>query len=252
MIKNGMIGVTVFHPGNVAELKRFRANTKLETVTVGLDTIDTLETQGVRSRGEPSRLVNPDELAEDISVVRKCDVVFSGNMRTVGDAVLAVCRLLGSQGGLVDGVTIRSFVDGGALLSRADVDNIQSASYDLRLGRQAWCQGNFIELDEKNPSLKIPPYSYAIVTAEEEACVPRFVAGSYDLTVSRFMDGVILSNGPQVDPGYRGSLFCTLFNGSDVARGVTIGKHFATIQFCEPLAIRREVSGKDHVTFICI
>ena len=122
-------------------------------------------------------------------------------------------------------------------------ENAQSASYDLRLGRQAWCQGKFVFLNSENPTLKIPAYSYAIVTAQEEAKIPRFLAGRYDLTVSGFMDGLILSNGPQVDPGYRGSLFCTLFNGRDVARGVTLGRHFATIEFVTTTSVTDGYGG---------
>ena len=243
-IEVGSVGITVFDPGNIATLNEFREQTDFETVTVGLDTVETTESQHNRICGDLERAVGAEELEEHVAVVRECDVVFSGNIDAVGDAVRAVCRLLGSRGGLVDGTTIRSFVRGGALLRRADTENIQSASYDLRLGTQAWCQGKFIELDERNPSLSIPPYSYAIVTAEELACVPRFITASYDLTVSGFMDGIILSNGPQVDPGYRGSLFCTLFNGSDVARGVTIGKHFATIQFFHTTRVTRGYDGK--------
>ena len=243
-VGRGMVGVTVFEPGNIASLKRFRENTDFETVTVGLDTIDTIETQLNRSDGDPNRVVDERELEEHIAVTKDCDVVFSGNRQDVGDAVVAVCRLFDSCGGVVDGKTIRSLVKGGALLKRADLGYIQSASYDLRLGTQAWCQGNFMDLDEKNPSLKIPPYSYAIVTAEEEACIPRFLTASYDLTVSGFMDGLILSNGPQVDPGYRGALFCTLFNGRDVARGVTIGKHFGTIQFYRTTRVTIGYKGK--------
>ena len=243
-IEAGSVAITVFDPGNIATLSEFREQTDFDTVTVGSDTIDTTETQHNRIGGDAKRVVGAGELENQVAVVRECDVVFSGSIEAVADAVRAVCRLLGSRGGLVDGATIRSLIGGGALLGRADTRNIQSASYDLRLGTQAWCQGEFIELDEKNPSLRIPPYSYAIVTAMEEACVPRFIAGSYDLTVSGFMDGIILSNGPQVDPGYRGSLFCTLFNGSDVARGVTIGRHFATIQFLVTTRVTRGYVGK--------
>lgn len=243
-VERGSVGITVFDPGNVATLNEFREKTDLEIVTVGLDTIDTIETQRARIGEDSVRAVDAEEFEEHVAVIRQCDVVFSGSMEAVADAVRAVCTLLGSQGGLVDGATIRSFVRGKALLVRADMENVQSASYDLRLGTHAWCQGKFIELDERNPSLRIPPYSYAIVTAEEEARLPRFITANYDLTVSRFMDGIILSNGPQVDPGYRGSLFCTLFNGSDVARGVTIGKHFATIQFFRTTRVTQGYEGK--------
>ena len=243
-IRKRGVAVTVFEPGNLDVLLQFKARTNIEVVTVGLDTIESVEEQFERSEGRPERTVDDRGLREDRAVVRECDVVFSGDERAVRDAVLSVCHLLESRGGVLDGESMTSMMKAGALLTRAELQNVQSASYDLRLGSQAWCQGEFIELGRKNPSLRIPAYSYAIVTAEEEARLPRFLTGNYDLTVSGFMDGLILSNGPQVDPGYRGALFCTLFNGRDVPRGLTIGRHFATIQFVTTTSVTSGYAGR--------
>lgn len=237
------IGVTVFEPGGIEVLKQFKATGRLEVVTIGLDTIGSIEEQEERIGGNTLRTVSEEKFAADRSVVQKCDAVFSGNEGDVGDALFASCKVLSSRGGVLDGEAIGSLLRGGVLLTDVDEDNVQSASYDLRLGREAWCQGKFVFLDETNPTLKIPAYSYAIVTAQEEARLPRFVTARYDLTVSGFMDGLILSNGPQVDPGYRGSLFCILFNGRDVARGVTLGRHFATIEFVTTTTVTEGYSG---------
>ena len=236
--------VTVFEPKNSDILLQFKSQVDIEVITVGLDTIKSAVEQQERIGGSAERSVCERELREDREVVLECDVVLSGDEASVCDAVLAVCRILESRGGVVDGENIKAMINGGSLLTRADLDNVQSASYDLRLGSQAWCQGRFIELDRKNPSLRIPAYSYAIVTSEEEASVPRFLIGTYDLTVSGFMDGLVLSNGPQVDPGYRGALFCTLFNGRDVPRGVTIGRHFATMQFLTTTCVTGGYRGR--------
>ncbi len=243
VIQEGL-GATVFEPGEVLELERFKAKAPIEVVTIGLDTVESIEDQVERIGGDASRARDERKLRADREVVSNCDAVFSGDSTMVGDAVLASCRLLGSRGGVVDGNAIKSFLRGGTLLTEASEANVQSASYDLRLGPQAWCQGEYVTLDEKNPTLKIPAYSYAIVTAQEEGNLPRFVTGRYDLTVSGFMDGLILSNGPQVDPGYQGSLFCMLFNGSDLVRGVTLGKHFATMEFVTTTMITEGYSGK--------
>ena len=243
-IPQGSVGITVFEPRNIEVLFQFRSRTQIEVITVGLDTIESVSVQHQRSGGARERMVSEEGLREDKEVVGKCDVVFSGDEGAVREAVLAVCRLLESRGGVVDSENMTAMIKAGSLLSRADLGNVQSASYDLRLGSQAWCQGEYVELDRKNPSLRIPAYSYAIVTAEEEARVPRFLTGSYDLTVSGFMDGLVLSNGPQVDPGYRGALFCTLFNGRDIPRGVTIGRHFATMQFVTTTRVTAGYRGK--------
>ena len=238
------LGVTIFEPGEIGELHEFRERRRIEVITVGLDTLDSVQEQTRRTQGNALRVVSEDKFNFDREVVRECDVVFDGDERIVGEAVLATCRVVGARGGKIDGATIEAFLRGGSLLTDAEGANVQSASYDLRLGEQAWCQGRFVQLDKQNPTLKIPAYSYAIVTAHEEAMLPRFLTASYDLTVSGFMDGLVLSNGPQVDPGYRGSLFCTLFNGRDVARGVTLGRHFATIEFNTTTSVTQGYGGK--------
>ena len=243
-VSRGGVAITVFEPKNIDVLLQFKTRADIEVVTVGLDTIDSLVVQRERTGGRTDRSVGERELLEDRKVVEECDVVLDGDEISVCEGVFSVCRILESRGGVVDGENIRAMINAGSLLTRADLGNVQSASYDLRLGSQAWCQGKFIELDRRNPSLRIPAYSYAIVTSEEEARIPRILTGTYDLTVSGFMDGLVLSNGPQVDPGYRGALFCTLFNGRDVPRGVTIGRHFATIQFVTTTSVTLGYRGK--------
>lgn len=95
-----------------------------------------------------------------------------------------------------------------------------------------WCQGKFQTLDNyNNHKLIIPPYSYVLVQAQEEANLPKFISGSFDLKVSMFFNGLILSNGPQVDPGYKGALFCMLYNANDEPFTLKRGSSFATIQF---------------------
>ena len=125
---------------------------------------------------------------------------------------------------------LERFIKADILLENA-LEKYQPASYDLRLGDDVWCQGRFSTLDNTNPVLKIPAYSYAIVTAMEKANLPCFASARFDLKNSLFFRGVILSNGPQVDPGYRGALFCMLYNGSDKPVGIKHGDHFATIEF---------------------
>jgi deoxycytidine triphosphate deaminase len=145
--------------------------------------------------------------------------------------VEAIARILSSRGGAITRETIRPLIQGGTLLSKADPAHVQSASYDLRVGDEIWCQGTFVHLGPGNELFEIPPYSYAIVKAHETAALPPFLVGEFDIKVSHFLSGVILSNGPQVDPGYHGDLFCMLFNGSSVARPLRLGDHFSTIQF---------------------
>ena len=72
---------------------------------------------------------------------------------------------------------------------------------------------------------------YILVSSKEIANLPRDIAGRFDITVGLFCKGVILSNGPQIDPGFRGKLFCLLFNTSSEKVQLKLGQHFTTIEF---------------------
>lgn len=227
------IGITVFDPANINSLQQFKTSTIYEVVTVGIDTIESLADQNVRVNNDSKRTIAEQvDFDSQRSVVRECDVVLNGNSVVVADALNAIISILVGRGGLLNDKAIKSLVNAGTLLENIDFEMIQSASYDLKLADKYWCQGKYITLDDKNPTAEIPPYSFILVQAKEFAILPRFIAASFDTTVTLFMNGVILSNGPQVDPGYRGALFCMLYNTSDTSMGVTRGKHFATIQFC--------------------
>ncbi len=126
---------------------------------------------------------------------------------------------------------IKSMIDCGVLLRGTDPKMIKGASYDLRLGDEYYYSGEIRRLSEEKPFLTIEPYDYAIVSCKETACIPRDVIAKFGLTVGLFCQGIILSNGPQIDPGFRGTLFCLLFNTSNRAVHLKRGKHHATIEF---------------------
>lgn len=126
---------------------------------------------------------------------------------------------------------IKSMTDCGVLLRDTDPKMIKGASYDLRLGDEYYYSGEIRRLSEEKPFLTIEPYDYAIVSCKETACIPRDVIAKFGLTVGLFCQGVILSNGPQIDPGFRGTLFCLLFNTSNRAVHLKRGQHHATIEF---------------------
>ena len=119
----------------------------------------------------------------------------------------------------------------GTLLQNATRMNVKGASYDLSLGDEYYYGGRIHRLSRREPILTLAPYDYVIVTSHEVADLPLDVSGRFDLAVSLFCQGVILSNGPQVDPGFRGPLFCLLFNTSSSPILLKRRQHYATIEF---------------------
>lgn len=230
--KISSVGITVFDPAKLEELAKTKSHLDFEIITVGVDTIETIEIQKARVNNDANRLISDahDFEAQHLAV-RDCDVVLQGKEQIVADALNAIITIVGGRGGLLHDHAIGTLIKAGVLLENADLGKIESASYDLRLADMYWCQGNYITLSEQKPTAEIPPYSYVLVHAVEHAVLPRFLAAEFDTTVSLFINGVILSNGPQVDPGYKGALFCMLYNASDTPMGISRNQHFATIQF---------------------
>lgn len=163
------------------------------------------------------------------------------------DTTVALIKKLWEQrnhGGGLSYNTIKLMIECGLLLDRAIVSGIKGASYDLLLGDEYYYAGKIKKLSDANPFLTIEPYDYAIVSCREIACMPRDVIAKFGLTVGLFCQGIILSNGPQIDPGFRGTLFCLLFNTSNRAVHLKRGKHYATIEFNKLIEPAKPYEGK--------
>lgn len=225
------LGLTVFDPASLEALKESQAHAEFEIITIGLDTISSLAEQRSRVGNDQHRSMQQTDFDEQRVVVNNCDVVLQGGENIVVAAVDELAAILAGRGGVLSGESIKRLIAAGALLSNADIGQVESASYDLRIADQYWCQGKYHTLTAAAPVATIPPYSFALVQAMETSRLPRFIVGTFDIRVRLFFSGVVLSNGPQVDPGYSGALFCMLHNASGTEVGINRGEHFATIQF---------------------
>lgn len=225
------VGITVFDPASLSSLDNSDVKKKFEIIKVGLDTVDSLNLQHARVGGNRQRLMVLSDFDSQRAVVKHCDIVLRGDAATVANAVAEMARLVGGRGGVLCSSSIRTLMAAGSLLESGDTARIEAASYDLQLADKYWCQGKFHTLSDADSVAVIPPYSFAIVKAKEVAMLPRFIVATFDVRVRLFFSGVILSNGPQVDPGYCGALFCMLHNASGTEVGINRGEHFATIQF---------------------
>lgn len=150
-----------------------------------------------------------------------------------------------NAGGILPERVIRLMIECGVLLvSVSDPGNIKGASYDLTVGDEYYSKGRIRTLTNKDPFIRLDPYDYVIVTSSENANLPKDVAARFGLSVGLFCQGVILSNGPQVDPGFKGKLFCLLFNTSNSPVVLKRRQHHATIEFTKLLEPTCAYEGK--------
>lgn len=131
------------------------------------------------------------------------------------------------------------------LLKNASLDKVKGASYDLTLADEYYYGGEIKRLSEDSQFLKIEPYDYVIVSCAEHVALPKDITANFGLTVGLFCQGIILSNGQQVDPGFRGTLFCLLFNTSNRTVIIKRNSHYATIEFNKMLGFAPEYKGKN-------
>jgi deoxycytidine triphosphate deaminase len=105
--------------------------------------------------------------------------------------------------------------------------HLNPASYDLTLG--PWClvDGEEKVLSPRNPVLRIPPGSIALVTPREQLLIPHWLVATFNLKSEYIFKGLLMGIGPQIDPGFMGALTCPLHNISCEA---------ISLSFCEPFA----------------
>jgi deoxycytidine triphosphate deaminase/guanylate kinase len=231
-IKRGVIAASFFHQSLLYKVQGLSEAYDLTLIVVMLDTVSDLTEQSRRVSNDLKRLASSEaSLKSEIEELRShADLILNGDADSIVEAVLTSCRLIESKGVLAQ-QDIHILLKAGTLLEGSQKASVEPCSYDLHLGDEVWCRGKITKLSDHDSIFSLPAYSYAIVKARELAAIPSFVVARFDLTVGMFFRGLILSNGPQVDPGYRGALFCLLFNASDVDIPIKYGEHMATVEF---------------------
>jgi deoxycytidine triphosphate deaminase len=148
------------------------------------------------------------------------------------------------NGGLVPQEFIKLMIKSDMLLENAELSNATGSAFDLTLDDEYYHNGTIKNLDTINSFIIMEPGDYALVGSSEIANLPRDIAGKFGLSVGLFMQGIILSNGPQIDPGFRGRLYCLLFNTSSQQFQLKRGQHYATIEFIKLLEPTLPYQGK--------
>jgi dCTP deaminase len=104
--------------------------------------------------------------------------------------------------------------------STFDKTCVRQASYDLRLGEQAYLVGADapVFLSENQQYLTIPPGQFALLTCFEKLNLPENLIGFITLRNGLKMQGLINISGFHVDPTFKGALIFAVNNAgpSDV------------------------------------
>lgn len=130
------------------------------------------------------------------------------------------------------------------LLENYKEENIQTCSYDLRLGNQYYYEAGdsvindiYKKVDIKTLDddgiLTIPPHAICYVITEEIVNMPNNLTASISLSFGLINKGVMLAAQPPYDPGYSGKTVALLHNLSDAPIKIKRGAHILNMVFSE-------------------
>ncbi len=138
----------------------------------------------------------------------------------------------GDQFGVLLSDEIKYYADNHKLISPFRDSDLRPAGYSLHVGDEFIIKGQRHHFeDQQLMELTIDPYEVAIIKIAEKVCLPRFLIGRWDIKVSLAYRGLMWVGGAQVDPGFKGHLFCPIYNLSNQAVRLSRGAPVAVIDF---------------------
>lgn len=139
-------------------------------------------------------------------------------------------RLYNSTNGVLLSDEIELLAQTGNFIVPFNKDSLKPAGYELSVGDEWYIEGVFHKFGDKNSPnyIEIKPFQVAVLKTKEILCIPRFLIARWNIRVKHVYDGLLWVGAPQVDPGYKGYLFCPIYNLS--------GKN-VVIKEAEPLAL---------------
>jgi dCTP deaminase len=110
--------------------------------------------------------------------------------------------------------------------------SIEPASIDLSIGEEAFAaSGDEIIKLSQGKLLIIPPGEMVLIITREELKLGPRIVGHIGLRSYFTRKGLVLLAGPQIDPGFEGTLHIVLCNLSPTELALSYGESFCTVEF---------------------
>ncbi len=114
---------------------------------------------------------------------------------------------------LTDSQIIETYKKGDIMIDPFDEQQVQSASYDLRVGDQgATTSTKKIVNIKENGYMSLQPGDFGVLTVLEIIRLGPQYAARFGLRSKYARKGLIATTGPQIDPGYHGRLIIGITN----------------------------------------
>lgn len=119
-------------------------------------------------------------------------------------------------------------------ITNFDPAQVEPATYDLRIGEKVLDPEHPeqpIDVSANGGSFRLPPYGNVVLETYENLSLPPNIAGRIGLKSGFARRGIMASTGPQIDPGFKGKLFVSLFNMTAASHILSFLEPFLTIEF---------------------
>lgn len=129
---------------------------------------------------------------------------------------------------------LREAISKGEIQITPPPENIEPASIDLSVGSEAFvASGEEITKLLQGKLLILPAGEMALVITREKLKLGPKIAGHMGLRSYFTRKGLVLLAGPQIDPGFEGTLHVAICNLSPTEISLSYGESFCTVEFHE-------------------
>lgn len=131
---------------------------------------------------------------------------------------------------ILSDLDIRYFIQTGDIVIENFNNELEPASYDLRVGKEGMTEEGLVNISEKK-YIKIPRGVTVVISSLERIKLSTKLAARFGLRSHFARKGLILLSGPQIDPGFEGILNITIFNAGTSEVVLSYEDKIATVEF---------------------
>lgn len=133
---------------------------------------------------------------------------------------------------LTDSMIQQACSEGTVGISPFDVQQIQPASYDLRVGPEAAVSSHHGKVNIKEKGfVELDAGDFAVLVTEEVISLDNQHSGRFGLRSKWARKGLLATTGPQVDPGFKGRLSVGLTNLTSRKIALSHQDDFLSVEF---------------------
>src|SRR5437667_8365357 len=141
-------------------------------------------------------------------------------------------RIQGETMILTDRQIVEAYKNGDILIEPFSEDQVQAATYDLRVGPQGATTSSKKVVDIRHTGyLLLQPGDFGVLTVLEIIRLGPQYAARFGLRSKFARKGLIATTGPQIDPGYHGRLIIGITNLTPKPASLAYADDFLSVEF---------------------